>query len=281
MQRVINIWNMWNGYLEKKDSSNLGDFTPEGKLRNAGNANYTCIAKSYKEHGGGCGNPNPYCAMGVSEAFVSAYGLDKAKKLLCGDLFHYCPTGAARFQAAGRLYSVPEKGDVVFFHNGTRYYHTGLVIAVDQQNDTFTTAEANTSSAPGIVIANGGAVRVGKVYSLTSFPGVRFGRPDYEGIVGFQSCKEQEALLVGWIYDSNAKKWWYRYGDGNYPKNDWFKAYCASDKKYHWFLADSDGWMLTGRQEFGGKVYYLEEIGPLMGACMQSGPSGELSYMEA
>ena len=36
---------MWNGYLEKKDSSNLGDFTPEGKLRNAGNANYTCIAK--------------------------------------------------------------------------------------------------------------------------------------------------------------------------------------------------------------------------------------------
>lgn len=281
MQRVINVWNQWDGYLEKRDASDLGDFTPEGKLRNAGNANYTCIAERYKRHGGGCGNPNPYCAMGVSEAFVEAYGPEAATKLLCGGLFHYCPTGAARFQAANRLYATPSPGDVVFFHNGTRFYHTGLVIRTDEAKGTFTTAEANTSSAPGIVVANGGAVRVGKVYAMEAFPKTRFGRPDYAGILDPALTKEQVKPPVGWIYDSNRQNWRYRYGDGNYPKNDWFKAYCASDKKYHWFLADQEGWLLTGRQEFKGTQYYLEEAGPLFGACMKTDENGVLSYMDA
>ena len=145
MQRVINVWKKWDGYCEKRNGKDLGDFTPSGKIRNAGSANYTCIAKSYSAHGGGCGNPNPYCAMGVSEAFVEAYGLEKAKKLLCGNLFHYCPTGANQYKTAGRLFSTPEIGDVVFFHNGTRFYHTGLVVGVSADCKKFYTAEANTS----------------------------------------------------------------------------------------------------------------------------------------
>lgn len=281
MQRVINVWNQWNGYLEKRNNKDLGDFTPSGKIRNAGEANYTCIAKDYQTHGGGCGNPNPYCAMGVSEAFVTAYGLEKAKKLLCGKLFHYCPDGANAFKAKGRLYSTPKKGDVVFFHNGTRFYHTGLVISVTNDNKTFTTAEANTSSAPGIVIANGGAVRVGKVYTISKLSGVMFGRPDYEGIVGSEEIPATKELPTGWIYDSSKNKWWFRWADGRYPKSNWYRAYCASDKKYHWFLFDSEGWMLTGYQEFNGKKYYLCESGALIGACMISDATGALDYMNA
>lgn len=281
MQRVINIWNQWNGYLEKKDSRDLGDFTPSGKIRNAGKANYTCIARDYKAHGGGCGNPNPYCAMGVSEAFAAAYGLENAKKLLCGKLFHYCPDGANAFQAKGRLYTSPKVGDVVFFHNGTRFYHTGLVIAVSLDGKTFTTAEANTSSAPGIVIANGGAVRVGKVYTLSQLSGVKFGRPDYAGIVGIQEVPETKTEPTGWIFDSKENKWWFRWAGGHFPKNNWYRAYCASDKKYHWFLFDPDGWMLTGHQEFCGKEYYLCEAGPLIGACMASDENGALHCLDA
>lgn len=281
MQRVINTWYSWDGYLEKKNKTDLGDFTPSGKLRNAGEANYTCIARDYQARGGGCGNPNPYCAMGVSEAFAVTYGLEKAKKLLCGSLFHYCPDGANAYKNAGRLFTAPQKGDVVFFHNGTRFYHTGLVIAVSSDKKTFTTAEANTSSAPQTVIANGGAVRVGKTYALSSLPEVRFGRPDYKNTVGTDTSEEQTVLPTGWVYDEKKQNWWFRFAGGSYPKNNWYRAYCGSDKKYHWFLFDGDGWMLTGRQTFNGKSYYLEESGPLIGACMTAGESGELRYLDA
>lgn len=279
MQRVINEWVKANGYLEKKNGSNLGDFTPAGKTVNAGENNYTNVAEWYKRDTGINCQGQPYCAMGLSEMFVLAYGLETARKLLYGSLYHYCPDIYNVFNKAGRIYSKPQKGDVILFHNGVRFHHVGQVVEVSPDGKRVTTTEANTSSA-NQVVANGGAFRYGKTYALDNLPGVKFARPNWAVVAGTES-KPVEQLPVGWVYDQTAKKWWFRQGDGRYPKSNWYCAYCAYDKKYHWFLFDADGWMLTGRQVFQGKKYYLEDSGPLVGACMVSDGSGALGYLEA
>ena len=76
------------------------------------------------------------------------FGLEAAKKLLAGDLYHYCPTGVNQFKGAGRWYSKPEPGDVIFFTNGTRAYHTGIVIEITSTR--VKTIEGNTSGASGV-----------------------------------------------------------------------------------------------------------------------------------
>ena len=91
------------------------------------------------------------------------FGLEAAKKLLAGDLYHYCPTGVNQFKGAGRWYSKPEPGDVIFFTNGTRAYHTGIVIEITSTR--VKTIEGNTSGASG-VIENGGGV-CQKSYALS------------------------------------------------------------------------------------------------------------------
>lgn len=54
----------WDGYLEKKSNRDLDDFTA-----NAGNKNYTCFARDYREHTGQNLQGQPWCAMYVSEIF--------------------------------------------------------------------------------------------------------------------------------------------------------------------------------------------------------------------
>ena len=147
---LINKAKAWTGYLEKKSNASLDDFTA-----NAGSNNFTCFARDYKTHTGYNLQGQPWCAMFVSEDFVQMFGLDKAKRLLCGALYHYCPTGVNQFKAAGRWFKSPEPGDVIFFTNGTRAYHTGIVTEVTSAK--VKTVEGNTSGASG-VIENGGGV---------------------------------------------------------------------------------------------------------------------------
>ena len=111
----------WNGYLEKKSNRDLDNFTA-----NAGNKNYTCFARDYKLHTGQSLQGQPWCAMFVSEVFVQAFGLEAARRLLGGDLYHYCPTGVAQLKKAGRWSRTPEPGAVIFFTNGQRSHHTGI-----------------------------------------------------------------------------------------------------------------------------------------------------------
>lgn len=278
MQKVFNQWIQANGYLEKKTPGNLGDFTDAGKIVNAGDNNYTNVAEWYKKDTGSNLQGQPYCAMALSEMFVMAYGLTMAKKLLLGSLYSYCPDIFNAFNKAGRIYDKPQKGDIVLFHNGTRFHHVGQVVEVSTDGKKITTSEANTSAAGGVV-ANGGAFRYGKTYLLSNLTGVKFARPDWT-LVENEKVTPVEVKPVGWIQDEKTGKWWYRQGDNSFPKSDWFSAYCASDKKYHWFLFDKDGWMLTGRQEFKGKKYLLEDEGPLIGACMVSDEKGALDYLE-
>lgn len=224
----------WTGYLEKKSNANLDDFT-----ENAGSNNYTCFARDYKLHTGLNYQGQAWCAMFVSEVFVQIFGLETAKKLLGGSLYHYCPDGVNQFKKAGRWHTKPDPGDVIFFTNGTRAYHTGIVIEVTSTK--VKTIEGNTSGASG-VIENGGSV-CQKSYSLTESKIMGYGRPDW-GIV------EQPAYTPGWNKDKNG--WWYADSKTTYYKSCWK---IINGHKYRF---NPDGYAVTGWQVIDGKDYYFE-----------------------
>ena len=168
-------------YLEKATVSDLGDWTPSGKSRNAGYNNYTVYWDWYSKNGFGNYQGNAYCAAAVSTVLISGFGVAKAKKLLCGNVYIYCPDGYNRFKNSGRIYSTPKVGDIVFFWSDSlgRWGHTGIVVGVDANGKGYTTWEANTTSGNNVVVRNGGAT-CKKHYTLGGRRAA-FGRPDYEG----------------------------------------------------------------------------------------------------
>lgn len=224
----------WTGYLEKASNASLDDFTA-----NAGSGNYTCFARDYKTHTGYSLQAQPWCAMFVSEVFVQMFGLEASKKLLCGALYHYCPTGVNQFKAAVQWHTSPEPGDVIFFTNGTRAYHTGIVTEVTSTK--VKTIEGNTSGASG-VIENGGGV-CQKSYSLTESKIMGYGRPDW-------SIVSQSEYTAGWNQDKNG--WWYADTKTTYHRSCWQLI------NRHWYYFNPDGYALTGWQVIGGKDYYFE-----------------------
>ena len=258
IKTVIETAGKWIGYLEKNSNKNLDDFTA-----NAGSNNYTCFARDYQAHTGYALQAQPWCAMFVSEVMVQAFGLEKAAKLLCGTLYHYCPDGVNQFKKAGRWHKNPEPGDVIFFTNGSRAYHTGLVVEVTANR--LKTVEGNTSGASG-VIENGGGV-CQKSYGLTDSKIMGYGRPDYS-IVSHKS---------GWVEENGG--WRFYLGDtGNYVTNAWYKdgddwywfdgaGMMIHDVWYrynsNWYYMGSDGAMVKGIQDIGGKWYYLDQDGKM------------------
>lgn len=170
----------WLNYLEKKNGTDLGDMTEAGKKRNAGYNNYTLYAKWYKESTGENYQGQAYCAMAVSCAFVTAFGLSMAKKLLGGDLYYNCEIFFQREKKAhpSRIHKTPAVGDVVLFDNGQRHNHTGIVVKVTSGG--FVSIEANTSSGNGVVIPNGGAT-TRKSYTLAETR-ADFYRPPYDAL---------------------------------------------------------------------------------------------------
>lgn len=167
------------GYLEKASSDDLGDFTAAGKTRNAGYKNYTVYWKWYNELGYGNYQGSAYCAASISTMMANAFGLEKAKQLLCGNLFIYCPTGYQRFANKKQIVTTPQPGDIVFYYSSSmgRYSHVAQVIAVDADGKGYTTWEGNTGSGNNTVIRNGGAT-LNKHYTLGSKKEA-FGRPDW------------------------------------------------------------------------------------------------------
>lgn len=182
MEKVLKVLESWVGYLEKKSNKDL-----EHKTKNAGNKNYTIFAEKYKEYTGNNLQAQAWCAMFISVCFVLAYGLGVAKKLLCGQLYSYCPYGMAAFRNKKQLYTKPKAGDIVFFLRNGVAKHTGFVYKV--VGNTFYTIEGNTSGASG-VIANGGGV-CKKSYTVNS--NMRFGRPDYNLVTATTTQKADTA----------------------------------------------------------------------------------------
>lgn len=69
-------------------------------------------------------------------------------------------------------------------------------------------------------------------------------------------CTMDFSYEAMWIKSGN--KWWYRYSDGLYDKNDWAKI---NGKWYHF---DKSGWMQTGWQDIDTKRYYFSPNGTMV-----------------
>lgn len=252
VKKLINQASHWIGYLEKKSNANLDDFTA-----NAGSNNYTCFARDYKAHTGKNYQEQPWCAMFVSEVFVQAFGLDVAKRMLGGSLYHYCPTGVNQFKKAGRWGQTPEPGEVVFFTNGQRAYHTGIVVEVTASK--IKTIEGNTSGASG-VIENGGGV-CQKTYSRTYGKILGYGLPDW-------SLAAQPMYDLGWNRDDNG--WWYADTPHTYYKSCWKII------NHHKYYFNPDGYACRGWNQIDGKWYYFEsKTSHPLECAMYVAPDGE------
>lgn len=178
--KVIEIALNEVGYLEKKSNSQLDD-----KTANAGSNNYTKYARDLDNISGfynGRKNGYPWCDVFADWCFVKAFGVDKAKKLLCQpskSLGAGCGYSARYYKNNGQFHANnPKVGDQIFFWDSrkTDVAHTGLVYKVD--NGYVYTVEGNTSSASG-VIDNGGAVEK-KKYTLSYSRIYGYGRPKYD-----------------------------------------------------------------------------------------------------
>lgn len=176
--KVISIAMQEEGYLEKKSNKDLDD-----KIKNAGSSNYTKYARDLDKIGdfyNGKKQGYAWCDVFVDWCFVKAFGVDRAKELLCqpskslGAGVYY---SANYYKNKKQFYkSKPKAGDQIFFKNSKgNAQHTGLVYQVD--NKYVYTVEGNTSSTKGVV-PNGGCVRL-KQYSLSYNRIMGYGRPNY------------------------------------------------------------------------------------------------------
>ena len=83
-----------------------------------------------------------------------------------------------------------------------------------------------------------------------------------------------------WIQDETG--WWYRNGDGTYPKEDWL---FVGEK---WYYFDEHGYMITGLLKWNEKYYYFEDNGAmiedfslqLVGSTYEFGEDGATSENE-
>ncbi len=187
------------GYLEKKtaDTKYLYD-----KKANAGYNNYTKYAKELDDLGdfyNGKKNGYHWCDVFVDWLFVKTFGRKRGQELLNQP---NKSTGAGVgfskkfYQAEGRYYSSPEKGDQIFFRNSSgQMQHTGLVYDTDK---TYVyTIEGNTSGGSS-VIANGGAV-CSKKYKLTNTSIDGYGRPKYTKAETGESVNPDKVLYTRYV----------------------------------------------------------------------------------
>lgn len=177
METVIKIALSQQGYLEKASNSYLDDFKA-----NAGSGNFTKYARDLDAVPGfynGKKNGFPWCDVFVDWVFVQAFGVEKAKKLLCQpdkSLGAGCGYSARYYKAKGQFHAAPMPGDQIFFLDSAGdVSHTGIVYKTD---DTYVyTVEGNTSTASGVV-GNGGGVWC-KQYVLKDKRIYGYGRPAY------------------------------------------------------------------------------------------------------
>lgn len=224
--KVIEIALGEVGYLEKASNKNLYD-----KTANAGSNNYTKYAyefdTKYVGFYNGKKNGFAWCDVWTDWVFVTAFGVDKGRELLCQptkSLGAGCGYSMDYYKKKGQFYKSPKKGDQIFFYNSSKtgIAHTGLVYDVD--NTYVYTIEGNTSSASGVV-ANGGAVAK-KKYKLTYTRIAGYGRPKYDA--------EPEATKTESVKTNNKKT------EFNEAVKSWQKAAIADGYKFPKYGADGE-----------------------------------------
>ena len=235
-EKVLSEAKKWVGYLEKNSDYKLDDYTA-----NAGSGNYTRFAREYCNLGFGSYGvyqAQPWCAMAVTVIFYEALGYAQASKIITG--YAYCPYGVQHWKDRGRWHArsgyTPQKGDVIFFHNGAESTHTGIVY--DVSDGRVYTYEGNTSDG-NTVIANGGEF-CAKSYSLSNSRILGYGNPDWESIEEEMTMTQYEELKaeITALKEENQKlkdaiggTFIYNYIDSNMPS--WAKEavkWCV-DKK--------------------------------------------------
>ena len=179
------------GYLEKKSNKNL-----DNKTANAGSANYTKFNRDLKAWTGVGSLNAQWCQAFVDWVFITAFGLELAKKLIY-TWTNYTPTGSNAFKKRDRYIKrgsgKPKRGDVIYFYSTSkgRIGHVGIVYKVT--SSTVYTIEGNTSGASSLV-TNGGGVKK-KSYSLTSSYIDGYGSVDYSAIEGADITVPEAVVL--------------------------------------------------------------------------------------
>lgn len=160
------------GYLEKKSNKSL-----DSKTANAGYGNYTKYGRDMRKlYPSVMDFPAAWCDAFVDWCFQKAYGVSNAKGLLGGNFNDYTPSSAQLYKNKKAWGDTPKIGAQIFFTNGKRICHTGLVYDFDTRY--VYTVEGNTSGASGVV-ANGGGV-CKKRYLRTNSKIAGYGYPKYD-----------------------------------------------------------------------------------------------------
>jgi len=175
---VIDIAMAEEGYCEKSRTAYSQD--PEclySKKAGAGSDNITKYGyEMHQVYPTTMDQFSYWCDSFVDWCFYKAYGVATAKSLLGGQFDDYTVSSAQMYKAKNAWYRTPKTGDQVFFTNGTRICHTGLVYKVDRSY--IYTIEGNTSSKQ-VLEPNGGCVAK-KKYSK-GYPNIAgYGRPLYD-----------------------------------------------------------------------------------------------------
>ena len=269
--KVTPEFKKWVGYCEKNSAAQVGTYdNPENYTKNAGNNNYTVFAKLYKQKTGINIQGQPWCDCLFDSILIHLFGVDMAK-VLVGGFSAYTPTSASYYKKMGRYFKDPKEGDQIFFHNGTRIYHTGYVYKVDSKY--VYTVEGNTSSTA--VLENDGGCVAYKKYPLGWTDGKRridgYGRPDYSLV---------EVYTEGFMRAADNVRWWYQFKDGRYAIGwNWLTEKTSGTSG--WYFFDPQGYMVTGYTDIDGKKYILcPDKNVHEGQCMISDDSGALGFVE-
>ena len=99
---------------------------------------------------------------------------------------------------------------------------------------------------------------------------INFGYKDYTKYITPRTEPLESYYKSGkWVQDSTG--WWYRYKNGEYPKNQW--EYIDD----HWYWFNESGYMTTGWQQVYGKWYYMDQWGAMTTGWQEI--SGHWYYM--
>ena len=176
--KVLSIASDEVGYLEKsKAAYNADPNVLYDKTAGAGSDNYTKYGKEMHDiYPEVMDFPAAWCDCFVDWCFYKAYGITTAQNMVCGNFDDYTINSAHMYVNKNAWYTSPKVGDQIFFTNGTKICHTGLVEKVDDSK--VYTIEGNTSDK-SILETNGGCV-ARKSYPLNYDKIAGYGRPCYD-----------------------------------------------------------------------------------------------------
>ena len=78
----------------------------------------------------------------------------------------------------------------------------------------------------------------------------------WDGILHYNGKADSEMASGGWVYDKDKDNWWYQYANGTYATG-WTKI-SSVEHGDEWYYFDSKGWLKTGWIDYNGKRYYCQ-----------------------